>query len=1582
MEFIDHTGHIFSLPSYNEYPVGYEYDTNDYIFWINNEYTGRLSTETFYMKPIRPLLYNATINIESCKYSNIEYNGESKVPYKNPVTNEVETKTIENKLNIKESKKQIIDVHVSVDSKYYNLVASKQIQDLVSSNKSMSEYITIDSEKDSKKFLEMSDIDILDDLEDGDKHFAMIPFYVICNCDEEGSWMTNVMIHVKYSDETEEWCPITVGGEYYGESEELVINGKNMGIDLPKDILKAVYQNSFYNEYPDSTIYNDKIKELLISYNHIKMEVGNFRSVIDSLKWFGYGEHITISKLLQTDNQFLNQYIRDYFNVNGDILYSFNTFRNSTMVALTIPENVETSDRDPQDFSKEWFIGENKPILEDLFHKVIEKRYDEKDIIFYKPYYDYIFDELGLKLACLKYYYEKFFLPIHLSVHSATIAHKVFANDIKLIQTTEVKTANPPILIADPNITVEFPVEKIRYIYNHKLYVDENYNSFSTTYDVASNTDSLAYWINDVCVDVPIKFRSTEMEQYYTCVLILRKNGKQIYESHFDFCQSQILDENGNEKIVNEYLKFVIVPKIINSNFNINYWLNKDYQICLLVNGNWYTYDFVMKLPEFQLNFGKLVYKYNISENYTQQYELKETDAEYVSPDDPNWYEGINIRNDKVAFVNLFKQINKITNTGVEFNSFMYVPSLVEVNDINFLPNLHKRIQWTKKELEDETNKWHASQIQISDIKFPLPSDGDCYAYGDIINGYYRLSVEETSQIKNLKVLYRGFLNWHDYIKYLSETKKLDIEDPNYKENLDKLVNSLGVVYDCEIEYDFVNNTIRYKYPEYNTGNLADWYGIDENENITYGKIGPRKEFNWIYYSEPVIDEETGEVIGEKIDPEKQPNSNLNYIVEENGQHIHYKLVQYVTTNAVFNYIRSNSTFGTFDLSLKNEIGNDIINNGYFGLAIHLIGELQNGYTFEKIKYGEPPIRDVEEDTGDYCPFSELCNDCCAGNCKYRRPIPSDRPKDDDGKYILTDEFNRSIDNLYSIGEIDRQKTYSDIVLNSISKLIEKYKESPIIVDNNKYLNRIHMYHLYNENGDMVRYIDDSTYPDILRGMPNCNKKNMTYMNHVKGNPLTPNKEFFFQDLYKQPDELISFYRQFFWDNGDAKLIYPVENYFDFDTYLMHDKDYWYIVFISTMTIDNILDNKDLIAKKTIDYDSYIITDNYYHLTSGAYLGISDNFVYIKVYNDNGNYTFEKLTKDIEYKNSVIKATVKQYMNVQSIYYIYNNVTKEYILEDNEIEKDRYKAYWDYVNNEWIHREYPKVEAQNISIDPNIKTYIYPVYYDVKINDHEYEEVANFDTEAEALGYVKKWKSTQKIQAEQYIDNLVKEESKYYTIKSSYNNVSRVNEYRVYRINDDNKLENVFEESSKNYFDSNEEAEKAIENILAGYRSRYEIVDESTTVFIYNLYNGETGQMLFENEKYFTPLKADNYGKVMTNKYTLKWQRSANQFLINRMYFVDTEGINQFDNDDLIVASIDNVNFPYIFETGSKWKFSPMSLGMLESTNVESNTNSAIVSIGKGNKTYNRGYYNVDVRYSVDSFNQHQYIKKARILVK
>ena len=73
MDFLDRTGHIFSLASYSDYPVGYEYQINDYIFWINNSKSYKLSIDTYYFKAIKLLLplegdinsYSLTISLES-----------------------------------------------------------------------------------------------------------------------------------------------------------------------------------------------------------------------------------------------------------------------------------------------------------------------------------------------------------------------------------------------------------------------------------------------------------------------------------------------------------------------------------------------------------------------------------------------------------------------------------------------------------------------------------------------------------------------------------------------------------------------------------------------------------------------------------------------------------------------------------------------------------------------------------------------------------------------------------------------------------------------------------------------------------------------------------------------------------------------------------------------------------------------------------------------------------------------------------------------------------------------------------------------------------------------------------------------------------------------------------------------------------------------------------------------------------------------------------------------------------------------------------------------------------------------------
>ena len=96
-----------------------------------------------------------------------------------------------------------------------------------------------------------------------------------------------------------------------------------LALQIPKDILKAVYAESLYNDVFNEALYNEKLKEYLINIMGIKGECGNFNSAIKSLKWFGYGDKISISKLLKTDNDFKAQYIFDYFNISNDVITSF-----------------------------------------------------------------------------------------------------------------------------------------------------------------------------------------------------------------------------------------------------------------------------------------------------------------------------------------------------------------------------------------------------------------------------------------------------------------------------------------------------------------------------------------------------------------------------------------------------------------------------------------------------------------------------------------------------------------------------------------------------------------------------------------------------------------------------------------------------------------------------------------------------------------------------------------------------------------------------------------------------------------------------------------------------------------------------------------------------------------------------------------------------------------------------------------------------------------------------------------------------------------------------------------------------------
>lgn len=302
------------------------------------------------------------------------------------------------------------------------------------------------------------------------------------------------------------YTPITVGATFIDECEELIINGKNMGIRLPKEIIKAFYQSSIYNYAADEKILKDKLKELLLNYMSIKGECGNFRSMLNSLKWFGWNDKVEISKLIKTDNQFQNQYILDYFNVDTDIKSTYRFFKDTNLIDLSINENQENGNVYIQDFNRipvkyDGFIGEGNPELENLFDKVVEVKHEH--LSFYKPYYDFNLRELALKLDCLAYYYQTYFLPIHIKINRASIERTVYANHIKMNSFAVSKVTPSSVFISNDDVLVEFPEKHELLYYKTQHFIDNKYNEFSN-YNLEFNDEDL-YDVNENNIYIPIK---------------------------------------------------------------------------------------------------------------------------------------------------------------------------------------------------------------------------------------------------------------------------------------------------------------------------------------------------------------------------------------------------------------------------------------------------------------------------------------------------------------------------------------------------------------------------------------------------------------------------------------------------------------------------------------------------------------------------------------------------------------------------------------------------------------------------------------------------------------------------------------------------------------------------------------------------------------------------------------------------------------------------------------------------------------------------------------------------------------------
>jgi hypothetical protein len=92
-------------------------------------------------------------------------------------------------------------------------------------------------------------------------------------------------------------------------------------------------------------------------------------------------------------------------------------------------------------------------------------------------------------------------------------------------------------------------------------------------------------------------------------------------------------------------------------------------------------------------------------------------------------------------------------------------------------------------------------------------------------------------------------------------------------------------------------------------------------------------------------------------------------------------------------------------------------------------------------------------------------------------------------------------------------------------------------------------------------------------------------------------------------------------------------------------------------------------------------------------------------------------------------------------------------------------------------------------------------------------------------------------------------------------------------------------------------------------------------------------------------------------------------------------GKYKFNDKDIIAFYLQtNEKLPYKVGLSTKWEIKPMSLGMSNDAKVESPNEIAIVSIGDKNFKYEKGYYTIVCKYSLDDYFQ-EYMQKKAIFV-
>lgn len=204
---------------------------------------------------------------------------------------------------------------------------------------------------------------------------------------------TNLSIQVNYQKENSteilsKAFQYKLNAYFHLPQENLIVLLNNLKKSIENDLYDALFQSDYREPLPDHILLNDKRKEYLLEIFDLTVGIGNYKSLISALRFFGYGELLAIKEFWKSryDGSYKKTDITSQ--VLTEIDRSLSGYRKTNQLGLTFQINTLKRDEDG-----DLVVDENNlPLYQNILYDV---------------------ENYLIKFYSLKRYLEKYFLPLN-----------------------------------------------------------------------------------------------------------------------------------------------------------------------------------------------------------------------------------------------------------------------------------------------------------------------------------------------------------------------------------------------------------------------------------------------------------------------------------------------------------------------------------------------------------------------------------------------------------------------------------------------------------------------------------------------------------------------------------------------------------------------------------------------------------------------------------------------------------------------------------------------------------------------------------------------------------------------------------------------------------------------------------------------------------------------------------------------------------------------------------------------------------------------------------------------------------------